>query len=392
MFFFLFQKKWSFNSQLLCDAYISVDQISCTASIVHLCMISVDRYLAISKPFSYERYRTYKYMAGLIAIAWTIAIMVPLPPLIFFGNENIFETGQCQISQNKIYTIYSCFTAFYLPLSVMCVVYFRLYRSANEINRNTKRLCNPSCRVTNEESGRVQSQSTKSDTQSSKGTRNDNTSPSGPKKTSNRAHYRNETKAARTLGVIMGAFCVCWVPFFVVSTLRPFMEVSFPKTLDSVLLWLGYSNSCLNPIIYGLFNKEFRTPYYFILCCKLKNINRRCNIALNPLITRSNLENELNLPNDSKFSPSRFRRTPSMSLSNLKINEGHNSTNSTNDIKGASFQLRPKFSNQLTIPKQLPKSIFGSKQMEEKHVSMNALPDSGSHNLTKPLTVHSVVA
>ena len=343
-------------------------------------MISVDRYLAISQPFSYERFRTYRYMAILITIAWTIAIMVPLPPLIFFGNESIFETGQCLISQNKIYTIYSCFTAFYLPLSVMCVVYFRLYRSASEINRNTKRLCNPAHVTVDpqsthsyEPSGRPQNQSTRS---SEKLDSNLTVTSPTKKKTSNRLHYRNETKAARTLGVIMGAFCVCWVPFFVVSTLRPFMKVNFPQAVYSVLLWLGYSNSCLNPIIYGLFNREFRTPYYFILCCKLKNINRRCNIALNPMITRSNLENELNLPNDSKFSPSRFPRSPSIrSLCNFKRAEGQNSSNSV-DTKGTSFQLRPKFSsNHLTLP--LAKSIFGSKQTE----------DQPNHNFIKSKTV-----
>ena len=352
----LFQKYWSFNSQILCNAWISVDQISCTASIVHLCMISIDRYLAISRPFSYERFRTYKFMAVLITIAWTIAIMIPLPPLIFFGHEDVLETKQCLVSQNKLYTVYSTFTAFYLPLSVMCFVYLQLFKKASEISRSTKRNCSPyspsvtrSTKVTRNDQSQyrragTESPSFRSETPQKKisnttacSSQNNRFSSSSistltqsrnyMKRTlaAHKNNFNNETKAARTLGFIMGAFCFCWIPFFVISLLRPFMEVDLPPWVDSVLLWLGYSNSCLNPIIYGLLNQEFRTPYYLILCCRFKNINRHCNLALNPQISSLN-ENDLNLPPETKrgsiFPRQLLRNSVSMNnLSGEKPNE-----------------------------------------------------------------------
>ena len=345
-------------------------------------MISIDRYLAISRPFSYERFRTYKFIAMLITIAWTTAIMIPLPPLIFFGHESVHETHQCLVSQNKIYTVYSTFTAFYLPLSVMCFVYLQLYKKASQISESTKRNCSPYSPSMNR-SNNGNSSRNRNDSESA--ARNETSSPKRKVLNSTRSsqsrlsttsfsalaqsknymkrtlagqknNYSNETKAARTLGLIMGAFCFCWIPFFAISLLRPFMQVDVPKWVDSVLLWLGYSNSCLNPIIYGLFNREFRTPYYLILCCKFKNINRRCNIALNPQISSIN-QNELNLPpceskkiSLSPYLPQRLRNA--VSMNNLSEKAHPKESVASCDVP----QVSKKISANVLLP---PKNNFG---------------------------------
>ena len=74
-----------------------------------------------------------------------------------------------------------------------------------------------------------------------------------------------ERKAARTLGIIMGAFIACWLPFFVVYILQSFDYLLNSPGLFEFLTWLGYVNSALNPIIYTVFNLDFRKSFKRIL-------------------------------------------------------------------------------------------------------------------------------
>lgn len=76
-----------------------------------------------------------------------------------------------------------------------------------------------------------------------------------------------ERKAARTLGIITGSFVVCWLPFFILALVRPFCaeRCHYPDLLVSVIIWLGYFNSLLNPVIYTIFNPDFRLAFRKIL-------------------------------------------------------------------------------------------------------------------------------
>ena len=78
----------------------------------------------------------------------------------------------------------------------------------------------------------------------------------------------------------MGCFILCWLPFFIMALLKPIrlnngqlLGDFVPKWLDSLLLWLGYFNSALNPMIYARFNREFRRPFVEILCFRCCHIN-----------------------------------------------------------------------------------------------------------------------
>jgi len=88
---------------------------------------------------------------------------------------------------------------------------------------------------------------------------------------------RRERKAARTLAVITGTFVVCWFPFFIIAILRPFCgdHCHYPAPLISVVVWLGYVNSLLNPIIYTVFNADFRSAFRKILFGKYRYHRRR---------------------------------------------------------------------------------------------------------------------
>lgn len=81
----------------------------------------------------------------------------------------------------------------------------------------------------------------------------------------NHPSHSNDHKAAITLGIIMGVFLVCWVPFFCMNIILAFCKTCVPELLFKILTWLGWSNSALNPIIYSIFNTEFRDAFRKIL-------------------------------------------------------------------------------------------------------------------------------
>jgi hypothetical protein len=73
--------------------------------------------------------------------------------------------------------------------------------------------------------------------------------------------FRMETKAAKTLGIIVGCFICCWFPFFTMYLVTAFCEGCVPDLLFSVIFWLGYCNSAINPFIYAAFSRDFRSSY-----------------------------------------------------------------------------------------------------------------------------------
>lgn len=97
-------------------------------------------------------------------------------------------------------------------------------------------------------------------------------------------YHVSDHKAAITVGVIMGVFLICWVPFFCVNIVAAFCKTCIGGQTFKVLSWLGYSNSAFNPIIYSIFNTEFREAFKRILtsrnlwCCagpELGNVHPR---------------------------------------------------------------------------------------------------------------------
>nr|XP_024217612.1 5-hydroxytryptamine receptor 1A-like [Halyomorpha halys] len=88
-----------------------------------------------------------------------------------------------------------------------------------------------------------------------------------PEREKRRLARKKEKRATLILGLIMGSFIACWLPFFFLYILSPVCGAAcpIPDFAFAVAFWLGYMNSALNPVIYTIFNKDFRRAFRRIL-------------------------------------------------------------------------------------------------------------------------------
>ncbi|XP_049530714.1 5-hydroxytryptamine receptor 1-like [Anopheles darlingi] len=288
--------EWNFG-RVFCDIWVSFDVLSCTASILNLCAISVDRYWAITKPLEYGVKRTPRRMMLCVALVWLAAACISLPPLLILGNKHTIGEGAdqrpfCAVCEDVGYQIYATLGSFYIPLAVMLFVYYQIFRAARRIVKDEKRAqtrLEHSLAV--DKTTPVMAATTATTATSLKPPEPIAPTlsvPSGaltvaaagagaigggsPHQKKLRFQLAKERKASTTLGIIMSAFTICWLPFFILALVRPLMDDDYP-TLSSFFLWLGYANSLLNPIIYATLNRDFRKPFQEILYFRCSNLN-----------------------------------------------------------------------------------------------------------------------
>ncbi|NWS25884.1 DRD5 protein, partial [Polioptila caerulea] len=250
---------WPFGA--FCDFWVAFDIMCCTASILHLCLISVERYWAIANPFCYQRRVTHRVAFLAIGVAWLLSLLISFIPVQLQWHKDrellsrqrfngSVEVGSCDSSLSRTYAISSSLISFYIPVAIMLGTYGRLFRIARRQLRRISSLetpagCARSCRGSSDCS----------------------------RETSLKNSLKKETKVLQTLSIIVGVFVCCWLPFFVLNCLVPFCDPelgalgALPCASPAVLsafTWLGWANSALNPIIYA-FNAEFRRAFASLL-------------------------------------------------------------------------------------------------------------------------------
>ncbi|XP_053639679.2 alpha-1A adrenergic receptor-like [Cherax quadricarinatus] len=121
--------KWYFG-QVFCSVWATADVLCCTASIWSLCVISLDRYIGVTRPLAYSTIMTEKRMCVLIAAVWALSIVICIGPAFGWKTPADPDPTVCTVNQELGYVLFSVTGSFYLPTLCIMAVYWRIYRAA----------------------------------------------------------------------------------------------------------------------------------------------------------------------------------------------------------------------------------------------------------------------
>ncbi|XP_057716448.1 muscarinic acetylcholine receptor M5a [Corythoichthys intestinalis] len=132
---------WALGN-LSCDLWLAVDYVASNASVMNLLAISFDRYFSITRPLTYRAKRTPRRAGVMIGLAWLVSLILWAPPILcwqYFVGKRTVPERQCQIQffSEPIITFGTAIAAFYIPVSVMTILYCRIYK---ETEKRTKDL------------------------------------------------------------------------------------------------------------------------------------------------------------------------------------------------------------------------------------------------------------
>uniref|UniRef100_A0A674HES9 5-hydroxytryptamine receptor 4 n=1 Tax=Taeniopygia guttata TaxID=59729 RepID=A0A674HES9_TAEGU len=277
----LVQDNWIYG-EMFCLVRTSLDVLLTTASILHLCCISLDRYYAICcQPLVYRNKMTPLRIALMLGGCWIIPTFISFLPIMQGWNSigiiDLIQQRQfnkasnstyCIFMVNKPYAITCSVVAFYIPFLLMVLAYHRIYVTARAHARQIRLLQRAGNPAEPRQGHQEPRQDHQEPRQGHQEPRQGHQEPRQHPPDQHSTHrMKTETKAAKTLCIIMGCFCLCWAPFFVTNIVDPFINYTVPGKLWTAFLWLGYINSGLNPFLYAFLNKAFRRAFLIILCC-----------------------------------------------------------------------------------------------------------------------------
>ena len=219
-----------------CHVSLSITVTLMIVAIANLALNSLDRYRAILYPLTYNARMTKRRVFWKIALAWIVSFAFGFLPFFGWGrlpNErNKSETLFCQVRANLSwnYTLaFFCLAG--IPFLLMGAAYWKIFKTAR---RHTKVIAADVARF--HENKRVD--------------------------------YIKETRAAKLVGAILGAFIICYLPLFVAVVIDLSLRGGISSYVYVGAMLLGTVNSSVNPFIVAAMNREYRQTYHRIVRCK----------------------------------------------------------------------------------------------------------------------------
>ncbi|XP_064812046.1 5-hydroxytryptamine receptor 6-like [Oncorhynchus masou masou] len=325
-----------------CPVWLCFDVMCCSASILNLCVISLDRYLLIISPLRYKQRMTPPRALLLVGGAWGLAALTSFLPIKMnwhslghgsghspmhgAGSANVstypelslwYHASYFQLSQSGGLSFQCCLRVsfpfalvasvltFFLPSSAICFTYCQILLAARRQARRVAALSQPPYphHSPGEPShplspgggaaGHAHLEGDDDSHQENPVSRHVPLSVNSERRLAHR-QGRRAVKASLTLGVLLGLFFSAWLPFFITNMAQAVCECVPPALFDAIT-WLGYCNSTMNPIIYPLFMRDFKRALGRLLPCCSTHSPHRPSLALSLSLRNSG---EPNLPTE----------------------------------------------------------------------------------------------
>uniref|UniRef100_A0A8D3BYR1 G-protein coupled receptors family 1 profile domain-containing protein n=1 Tax=Scophthalmus maximus TaxID=52904 RepID=A0A8D3BYR1_SCOMX len=225
-----------FLGRLICSLYYYASFILTSASVGNMVLISVDRYVAICDPLCYHTKVTQKRVKVSVCLCWAGSLLYNGVILnVFLKNPDTYNScyGECVVVINFATGAVDVVLTFIGPIAVIVVLYMKVFVVAVS-----------QARAMNSHIAAVTHQASVSVTA-----------------------RKSERKAARTLGIVVVVFLICFCPYFYPSLTGQDMSTSVAFSIFGV--WLLYCNSCINPVIYAFFYPWFRKSIKLIVTLQI---------------------------------------------------------------------------------------------------------------------------
>ncbi|CAM1296840.1 ADRA1B (predicted) [Pycnogonum litorale] len=297
-------KKWLFGDAI-CNIWVTSDVLYCTASINSLCVISVDRYIGVTKPLGYSSIMT-KRKAKLCCLGvWLVSGLISVTQILGFREAEASHPYECPITETDQYVMFSVLGSFYIPTVIILFVYWKIYIEASKQTKFlrtgikvAKGTSEDGCRdgvTLRIHTGGNSKHNRKFSTDERFGSTDkiSGCRMSAPGIYGKLAKFKRQKKAAKTLGIVVGVYILCWLPFFALLPIRSLCSsCEIPHPLFDFAFWLGYCNSCLNPIIYAFSSRDFKKAFKRLLKfeCNCGNTRSRSSYAFDECRSRRNCQ------------------------------------------------------------------------------------------------------
>ncbi|KAG6440783.1 hypothetical protein O3G_MSEX001533 [Manduca sexta] len=130
----------------VCDTWLALDYLASNASVLNLLIISFDRYFSVTRPLTYRAKRTTRRATFMIGGAWGFSLVL-WPPWIYawpyIDGERKVPPHECYIQfieTNQFITFGTAIAAFYVPVTVMCILYYRIWRETKKRQKDLPNL------------------------------------------------------------------------------------------------------------------------------------------------------------------------------------------------------------------------------------------------------------